>query len=170
MHEFAMGLQTSGVRYLWVARDQALNLQETCGEMGLVIPWCDQLRVLCHSSIGGFMSQCGWNSTLEAIYSGVPMLTFPLLADQHPTSGFIVEDMKIGLRVKEDIGMDNVVGRDKIARIVRRLINGDEGIQMRERAKEIQRSCRKAIEKDGSTYTNLHAFIDELGRRRSPRQ
>ncbi|XP_043725901.1 UDP-glycosyltransferase 87A1-like [Telopea speciosissima] len=163
MHEIAMGLQSSGVRYLWVARDEALNLQEICGEMGLVVPWCDQLRVLCHSSVAGFFTHCGWNSILEAIYSGVPMLTFPLFADQIPNSLLIVEDWKIGLRVKEDIGVENVVGRDKIARVVRRLMDGDEGVlQLRERAKELQRSCQRAIKKDGSTMTNLHAFIGDL--------
>ncbi|XP_042513946.1 UDP-glycosyltransferase 87A1-like [Macadamia integrifolia] len=162
MHEIAMGLQTSGVRYLWIARAEALNLQETCGEMGLVVPWCDQLRVLSHSSVAGFFTHCGWNSILEAIYSGMPMLTFPLLVDQIPNSNLIVEDWKIGLRVKEEIGVENVVGRDKIARVVQRLMDGDEGIDLRERAKELQRSCQGAIEKDGSTFTNLHAFMGDL--------
>ncbi|XP_042513519.1 UDP-glycosyltransferase 87A1-like isoform X2 [Macadamia integrifolia] len=162
MHEIAMGLHISGVRYLWVARGEASNLQETCCEMGLVVPWCDQLRVLCHSSVAGFFTHCGWNSILEAIYSGVPMLTFPLLIDQIPNSTLIVEDWKIGLRVKEDTGVENVVGKDEIASVVRRLMGVDEGIELRERAKELQRSCQRAIEKDGSTFTNLLAFIGDL--------
>ncbi|XP_043725898.1 UDP-glycosyltransferase 87A1-like [Telopea speciosissima] len=163
MREIAMGLQSSGVRYLWIARGEALNLQETCGEMGLVVPWCDQLRVLCHSSVAGFFTHCGWNSILEAIYSGVPMLTFPLLVDQIPNSTFIVEHWKIGLRVKEETGVENVVGRGKISRVVQRLTDGDEGIELKERAKVLQRSCHRAIEKDGSTFTNLNAFIGDLG-------
>ncbi|XP_042513520.1 UDP-glycosyltransferase 87A1-like [Macadamia integrifolia] len=162
MHEIAMGLHISGVRYLWVARGEASNLEETCGEMGLVVPWCDQLRVLCHSSVAGFLTHCGWNSILEAINSGVPMLTFPLFADQIPNSLLIVEDWKIGLTVKEDTGEENVVGRDKIARVVRRLMDGEEGIELRERAKELQRSCQRAIKNDGSTFTNLNAFIGGL--------
>ncbi|KAJ4980038.1 hypothetical protein NE237_010818 [Protea cynaroides] len=162
MHEIAMGLHSSEVPYLWVARGEASNLQETCGEMGLVVPWCDQLRVLCHPSVAGFLTHCGWNSTLEAIYSGVPMLTFPLLVDQIPNSALIVEDWKIGLKMKEEIGVENMVGRDQIARVVRRLMDGDEGIQMRERAKELQRSCQIAIEKNGSTFTNLESFRDDL--------
>ncbi|KAJ4980112.1 hypothetical protein NE237_010892 [Protea cynaroides] len=161
MHEIAMGLHSSEVPYLWVARGEASNLQETCGEMGLVVPWCDQLRVLCHSSVAGFLTHCGWNSTLEAIYSGVPMLTFPLLIDQISNSALIVDDLKIGLKVKEENGVESVVGRDQIARVVRRLMHGDEGIQVRERVKELQRSCQRAIEEDGSTFTNLHAFIDD---------
>ncbi|KAJ4978271.1 hypothetical protein NE237_009051 [Protea cynaroides] len=162
MHEIAIWLHSSEVPYLWVARGEASNLQETCGEMGLVVPWCDQLRVLCHSSVAGFLTHCGWNSTLEAIYSGVPMLTFPLLIDQISNSALIVEDLKIGLKVKEEIRVESMVGRDHIARVVRRLMGGDEGIQMHERAKELQRSCQRAIEKDGSTFTNLNAFRDDL--------
>ncbi len=63
--EIATGLRDSGVRFLWVARDEIHRLKEICGHMGLVVPWCDQLRVLSHSSIGGFWSHCGWSSTRE---------------------------------------------------------------------------------------------------------
>ncbi|KAK9940882.1 hypothetical protein M0R45_017518 [Rubus argutus] len=63
------------------------RLQEVCGGVGFVVPWCDQLRVLCHSSVGGFWSHYGWNSAKEAVFAGVPLLTF-------------VEDWKIGWRVK----------------------------------------------------------------------
>jgi UDP:flavonoid glycosyltransferase YjiC (YdhE family) len=78
MDEFAAALRSSSVRFFWVARGDAHRLEESCGDMGLVVPWCDQLRVLCHPSIGGFWSHCGWNSTQEAIHGGVPMLAFPL--------------------------------------------------------------------------------------------
>uniref|UniRef100_A0A2P2JFF5 Uncharacterized protein n=1 Tax=Rhizophora mucronata TaxID=61149 RepID=A0A2P2JFF5_RHIMU len=77
MDEIAAGLRNSNVPYLWVAREETPRLQENCGDMGIVVPWCDQLKVLCHSSVGGFWTHCGWNSTLEAIASGVPMLTLP---------------------------------------------------------------------------------------------
>ena len=109
MDEIAAGLRNSGVRFLWVACGEASRLKESCGDLGLVVPWCDQLKVLCHSSVGGFWTQCGWNSTLEAIFAGVPMLTFPLFMDQVPISRRIVEDWKIGWRVKRStVGSENV--------------------------------------------------------------
>ncbi|PQQ06560.1 hypothetical protein Pyn_40437 [Prunus yedoensis var. nudiflora] len=85
MDEIAAGLRNSGIRYLWVARGEASRLKESYNdEMGLVVPWCEQLKVLCHSSVGGFWTHFGWNSTLEAVFAGVPMLTFPLFLDQLP--------------------------------------------------------------------------------------
>ena len=59
MDDIAAGLHDSGVRFLWVARGETCKLKEICGDMGLVVPWCDQLSVLSHSSIGGFWTHCG---------------------------------------------------------------------------------------------------------------
>nr|UHB15570.1 UDP-glycosyltransferase [Paris polyphylla] len=78
MDEIAAGLMASGARFLWVARECSSRMQEMSSRAGLVLPWCDQLRVLCHPSIGGFLTHCGWNSTLEAVFSGVPMIVFPI--------------------------------------------------------------------------------------------
>ncbi|OMP02401.1 UDP-glucuronosyl/UDP-glucosyltransferase [Corchorus olitorius] len=103
MDEFAAGLKNSGVRFLWVVRNETCRMKEACGDHGFVVPWCDQLRVLCHSSVGGFWSHCGWNSTREGIFGGVPFLTFPLVGDQKMNSKLIVEDWKIGWRVKKNL-------------------------------------------------------------------
>jgi UDP:flavonoid glycosyltransferase YjiC (YdhE family) len=84
MDELAAGLRDSGVRFLWVARGKIPRLKEVCGDKGLVVPWCDQLRVLSHSSIAGFLTHCGWNSTQEGAFCGVPFLTFPIDYDQPP--------------------------------------------------------------------------------------
>ncbi|KAG2327575.1 hypothetical protein Bca52824_010303 [Brassica carinata] len=83
MEEIVGGVRESGVRFLWVARGGESKLKEALeGSSGVVVSWCDQLRVLCHAAVGGFWTHCGFNSTLEGIYSGVPMLTFPLFWDQ----------------------------------------------------------------------------------------
>ncbi|KAL0436163.1 UNVERIFIED_CONTAM: UDP-glycosyltransferase 87A2 [Sesamum radiatum] len=93
--EIALGLRRSGIRFLWVARHETSHLQEMCGEKGLVVEWCRQLEVLCHPSVGGYWSHCGWNSTKEAVLAGVPMLTSPILMDQLPNA----KAMEIGWRV-----------------------------------------------------------------------
>ncbi|XP_015874644.2 UDP-glycosyltransferase 87A2-like isoform X3 [Ziziphus jujuba] len=161
MDEIAVGLRSSGVRFLWVARAEACRLKESCGDMGLVVPWCEQLKVLCHSSVGGFWSHCGWNSTLEAVFAGVPMLTFPLFLDQFPNSSQIVHDWKIGWKVERD---GNWMNREEIAELVQSFMNleSNEGKEIRKRARELSEVCHRAIGKSGSSETNLHAFIRDI--------
>ncbi|TXG66462.1 hypothetical protein EZV62_007737 [Acer yangbiense] len=92
LDEIVAGVKISGVRCLWVGRDDTCRLQVVLNDLGLAVPWCDQLKVLSHSSIGGFLTHCGWNSTLEAAFVGVPMLAFPIFGDQFTVSKQVVED------------------------------------------------------------------------------
>ncbi|KAK3009707.1 hypothetical protein RJ639_013756 [Escallonia herrerae] len=164
LHELSKGLDASGYRYLWVARKEAIGLQESSGVNGLVVPWCDQLRVLCHSSVGGFLTHCGWNSTMESIYAGVPMLTFPLAAEQPYNSTLIVDDWKIGLELKSNVEADNLVGGEEISHKIMRLMdpNGEEAKDLRKRAQELQETCRRAVEQGGSTDCNIVSFVDDI--------
>lgn len=160
MDEIAYGLEKSGVRYLWVARGDASRASKCCGEKGLVVGWCDQLRVLCHESVGRFWSHCGWNSTLEGVYAGVPMLTFPILYDQMKNDEKIVEEWGIGWRMRKDEGF---VGRDEIANLVGRFLDGENfDVQnLRKRASEMRDICHKAVE-GGSSIKNLDACISNI--------
>ncbi|KAJ0083792.1 hypothetical protein Patl1_31009 [Pistacia atlantica] len=117
MDEILAGLQNSSVCFMWVTRGEASQLKEICGDKGLVLPWCDQLKVLCHSSVGGFWTHCGWNSTLEAVFAGVPMLTFPLCFDQDP---------------------NNLVQRFMD-------LSSNEGKEMRRNARQVRDTCHGAI-------------------------
>ncbi|ONH99770.1 hypothetical protein PRUPE_6G049600 [Prunus persica] len=170
MDEIVAGVQNSGARFLWVARGDAFKLKDGVGDKGLVVSWCDQLRVLCHDSIGGFWSHCGWNSTLEAVYAGVPILTCPILGDQIPNAKKIVEDWKIGYRVlKKKVGAtehEHLVTREEIAELVQRIMDleSKEGKEMRKRAKQLQETCHRAIAKGGSSDKNLDAFIEDISR------
>ncbi|KAK6917946.1 UDP-glucuronosyl/UDP-glucosyltransferase [Dillenia turbinata] len=164
VHELLMGLNESGHRYFWAARSEALNLQQNANEKGLIVPWCDQLRILCHSSVGAYLSNCGWNSTLEGIYAGVPMLAYPQFAEQPYNSKLIAEVWKNGLNLKRNVGTQNTVGRDEIARAIKRImdLNGEEGKGLRTRAKELQEACRTAIDAGGSTATNHADFLGKF--------
>ncbi|XP_018722687.2 UDP-glycosyltransferase 87A1 [Eucalyptus grandis] len=173
MEEMAAGVRDSGVRFLWVARGETSPVAGAReeGAAGLVVPWCEQLKVLCHPSVGGFWTHCGWNSALEAIYAGVPMLTCPLLMDQVPNSKQVAEDWKIGLRVKKEDGSgggggENLVTRQEIARLVKKLMDAEsgEGREMRKRARELREACRRAAARGGSSDRNLDAFIGDISR------
>lgn len=167
MDEIASGLRDSGIRFLWVARGEAPRLKERCGERGLVVAWCEQLKVLCHSSIGGFWTHCGWNSTLEAVFAGIPMLTFPLFLDQNPNSTHIVEDWKIGCRVQETkVGAETLILKEEISEIVQRFmdLSSPEGKQMRDRAKRLKEICHRATGEGGSSRQNLDEFIRSISK------
>jgi hypothetical protein len=115
-----------------VARGETRRLKEVYGDhMGLVVPWCDQFRVLSHSSIGGFLTHCGWNSTKEGVFCGVPFLTIPFGADQLQNSRLIVEDWKIGWRVKEDAGASSLVTREKIRGLVKNFMDLESDVNLR---------------------------------------
>ncbi|CAK7330435.1 unnamed protein product [Dovyalis caffra] len=164
LDEIAAGIHNSGVRFLWVSRGETTLFEDGCGNMGLVVPWCDQLRVLGHPAVGGFWTHCGWNSTLEAVFAGVPMLTSPIFWDQIPDSKIIVDDWKIGWRVKREVGSENLVTREEIAKLVKSFMDAEnsEAKELRKRAKELQETCSAAIAKGGSSYTNLDSFIRDI--------
>ncbi|GMJ04995.1 hypothetical protein like AT2G30150 [Hibiscus trionum] len=161
MDEIVAGLHMSGVRYLWVARGEASRLNQRCGaDMGLVLAWCDQLKVLCHPATGGFWTHCGWNSILEAAFAGVPMLTFPLFLDQDTNSRQIVEEWGNGWRVNSE----KLVSRENVAELVQRLMDGEsnEGKKIRRAAKQVHDKCVAAISEGGSSTANLDAFINSI--------
>ncbi|BBH04588.1 UDP-Glycosyltransferase superfamily protein [Prunus dulcis] len=156
MDEITAGLRESGVWFIWVARGETGRLKEVCGDMGLVVPWCDQVRVLCHSSVGGFLTHCGWNSVREGVFAGVAFLAFPLLMDQGMVCNLIVEDWKVGLRVKK--------AEVKIDHLVKKFMDleDEEGKEMRRRARELKKICHGAIAEGGSSETNINAFIRSI--------
>ncbi|XP_057472577.1 UDP-glycosyltransferase 87A2-like [Actinidia eriantha] len=161
MDEIIAGVKNSGVRFLWVARDEASRIKEACGGEGVVVPWCDQLKVLCHPSIGGFWTHCGWNSTKEGVLGGVPFLTYPIVVDQIPNSKTIVDDWKIGWKVRKGMGEEvHLVTREEIAGLVQRFMDleREEGKEMRRRAKELREVFRKAT----SAETDIDAFIRDI--------
>lgn len=166
MNEMAKGLHESGVRFLWVIRGAPESMKESDKgrSRGLMVPWCDQLRVLCHPSIGGFLTHCGWNSTLEGVFAGVPMLTFPLFWDQYPNSKRIVDDWKVGLRMKDVDEEEWVVGQGEVSRLVKKFmdLDAEESKGLRRRAAELKDKCMKALEEGGSSCTNLDAFVQEM--------
>ena len=166
MDEIAAGLRDSCVRFFWVARGPTSRLREVCGETGLVVPWCKQLEVLSHSSIGGFWTHCGWNSTVEGLFSGLHFLTFPVGLDQVSNSKAIVEDWKTGWRVKRNqpAGAETLVTREETVRIVKRFMDSEsiEVKEMKRRARKLQEICRQATGRGGSSESNINAFISEI--------
>lgn len=172
MQELAYGLEASGQSFLWVIRPGSLlgessiddvlpeGFQERTLERGLVVSWAPQTAVLAHSSIGGFLSHCGWNSTLETLWLGVPILAWPQRADQGINKKFIEEDWKVGLAVEKN--EEGRVMRASIEKAVGALMQGEQGSHAREKVKEYKELMARATQEGGSSRTNLEKFINDL--------
>ncbi|KAI5055102.1 hypothetical protein GOP47_0030247 [Adiantum capillus-veneris] len=170
--ELAEGLQESKQPFLWVVRRDALNgktLEKALPEgymervkgRGLIVSWAPQLRVLAHSSVGGFLTHCGWNSILESIsIGGVPMLCWPDIADQMVNRRLLVDQWKIGLEFEQNEG--GVVARKEVVRVVHRLLLSDEGKECRRRAAEWKQCLRRVVQEGGSSSSNLEHFFQSL--------
>lgn len=166
MDEIIFGLCDSGVKFLLVARDNALALKnKVCEEIGMVVPWCDQLRVLCHPSIGGFWTHCGWNSTTESVFAGVPMICFPIAMDQPMVCKLVVEDWKIGWQLKgAEWGRECLVRKEEICELVKRFMDpeNENKKEMIKRAREFREICRGAIREEGSSEYNVDSIIHNM--------
>ncbi|XP_039126804.1 UDP-glycosyltransferase 87A2-like [Dioscorea cayenensis subsp. rotundata] len=164
MDEIVTGLHESGIRFLVVARGDTSRVQAKMGSTGLVVQWCDQLKVLCHPSIGGFFTHCGWNSTIECVFAGKPMLAFPLFWDQPLNCKLIANVWKVGLNVKEEIEDGNLVGCKAIAKVAKKLmdVEGIECKEMRKKAVELSEAVHRAVEEGGSSYRGISAFVEDV--------
>ncbi|XP_031273306.1 7-deoxyloganetic acid glucosyltransferase-like [Pistacia vera] len=161
--EFWHGLVNSKQRFLWVTRpgsvggddDSAMELAEGTKERGYIVGWAPQEEVLAHKAVGGFLTHSGWNSTLESIVAGVPMICWPCLADQPLNSRFVSEVWKIGIDMKD------VCDR----KVVERMIN-DVMVERREEfvksAKNLATLARRSISDGGSSRGNLDLLINDI--------
>ncbi|GAU10814.1 hypothetical protein TSUD_426330, partial [Trifolium subterraneum] len=124
--------------------------------------------------VGGFMTHCGWNSTVEAVSAGVPMITWPVHGEQFYNEKLITEVRRIGVEVGATEWCltsyeerEQLVTRDGIEKALRRLMDGgDEAKKIRRRAHEFGEKARGAVQEDGPSHKNLLALIDDLKRLR----
>nr|BBC62110.1 glucosyltransferase 10 [Nemophila menziesii] len=178
--EIAIGLEKSGHRFLWVVKsppndDESTRLLspsepdlnvllpegflERTKDRGLVVKsWAPQLAILKHDSIGGFVTHCGWNSVLEAICSGVPMLAWPLYADQRLNRVFMVEEMKVALPVNESL--DGFVTASEIEKRVKELMDSETGQAIKEHVKIISEDAKSALAENGSSHFSLTKLLN----------
>ncbi|KAK1411184.1 hypothetical protein QVD17_37730 [Tagetes erecta] len=158
--EIATGLLESGRPFLWVIRNpeeaKKLTKIDELKQQGMIVNWCCQVEVLKHEAIGCFLMHCGWNSTLEAMGTGVPIVAYPLWTDQTTNAKMIEDVWKIGVRVRREGG--GVVKGKEIERCVK-MVMGDEEISRNvTKWKEL---ANEAVNNGGSSTLNLQAFLDE---------
>lgn len=163
--EFAWGLANSMHPFLWVVRADLVQgsdtilpkefLEEIEGR-GMMVGWCDQEEVLAHGAIGGFLSHCGWNSTIESIYEGMPMICWPFFAEQLTNCKYLCNEWGMGMEIGGN------VKRGEVEAMVRELMDGEKGEEMRQMAGNWKNKARAAIKESGSSYTNLEKLVEQM--------
>jgi len=167
MNEVAEGLYGSGKPFLWVVRaTETAKLPEGFADKakarGLIVPWCPQLEVLAHPSVGCFMTHCGWNSTVEALSAGVPMVAMPNWSDQMTNAKYIQDVWRVGVRVRPDA--KGVVRSEEVERRVREVMEGEMREGFRMRALEWSKKAKKSMSEGGTSDTNISDFLSSFRR------
>ncbi|XP_047336371.1 anthocyanidin 3-O-glucosyltransferase 2-like [Impatiens glandulifera] len=173
--EIAVALERSRHRFLWSLRMPPTStvpikevlpegfLERTC-EVGKLIGWAPQVEVLSHKAVGGFVSHCGWNSTLESLWCGVPMAAWPLYSEQQMNAFLLVKELELAVEVKMNYrmnfnGEDEVVAASVIENAITQLMNDG---RMRKRVEDKSQKSREAMMEGGSSYISLGRFIDDV--------
>lgn len=162
--ELALGLEASQQRFLWVIRPDELKtatildvlpegFQTRTQGRSRIVSWAPQLSVLGHPAVGAFLTHCGWNSTIESLNMGVPMIGFPQWADQNTNLKCIL-DWKIGTALGK-------CSRGRVEEAVREMMAGEEGREARKTARELAEVARKAM-KEGSSKATLDKLVQDV--------
>jgi len=181
--ELALALEASERPFIWVIREGSYSepLEKWIEENGfeertnarslLIRGWAPQLLILSHPAIGGFITHCGWNSTLEAICAGVRMVTWPLFGDQFLNESLAVDVLKVGVKVgverpvtwgeEEKVGV--LVKKEDVERAIVKLMDEtSENVEMRKRVRELAEKAKGAVEKGGSSHSNVTLLIEDI--------
>ncbi|CAL9235796.1 unnamed protein product [Arabidopsis halleri] len=183
LKELGLGLEESQRPFIWVIRGwekynelfewiSESGFKERIKERGLLIRgWSPQMLILSHPAVGGFLTHCGWNSTLEGITSGVPLLTWPLFGDQFCNEKLAVQILKAGVRAgveesmrwgeEENVGV--LVDKEGVKKAVEELMgDSNDAKERRKRVKELGELANKAVEEGGSSHSNITLLLQDI--------
>ncbi|KAK4350383.1 hypothetical protein RND71_029696 [Anisodus tanguticus] len=171
MEELAIALEKSGVKFIWSAKGATKGhvsndygaipswFEEKVAGRGLVVrDWAPQVLILKHRAVGAFLTHCGWNSTLESLVAGVPMLTWPMGADQFANAN-ILDEHKVAIRACE--GVNTIPNSDELTKLLAEAVQGNVE-ERRARASELRKVALNGIKEGGNSFKDLAAFVQHL--------
>ncbi|CAL0315636.1 unnamed protein product [Lupinus luteus] len=171
--EIALGLQHSGVKFLWAMHSAPTidNADKTLPEgflewmevegKGILCEWAPQVEVLSHKAIGGFVSHCGWNSILESLWFGVPILTWPIDAEQQLNAFRMVKEFGLAAELRLDYSRDSdLVMAEEIEKGLKQLMDKDNIVQ--QKVQGMKELARKAVLSGGSSFISVGKLIDNM--------
>nr|BAP90364.1 UDP-glycose: glycosyltransferase UGT714A1 [Fagopyrum esculentum] len=158
----AEALEATKVPFLWSLPNRFKpslpeGFTERTSTLGKVVPWAPQMSVLSHVAVGAQLTHCGWNSVLESIVTGVPIIGRPSRIADHPFDGRLVFDVwGIGVEV-EGWKLTKATAMAALEKVMR----GEEGKKAREKIQVMKRLSNEATtEPNGSSAKNLREFIN----------
>ncbi|KAK9287523.1 hypothetical protein L1049_015944 [Liquidambar formosana] len=171
MESIAIGLKNSNHPFLWVVKPSDYPKKDGAGELplgfleetrgrGLIVQWCPQTKVLAHPAIACFLSHCGWNSTLETIVAGVPIIAFPQWTDQPTNAKLILDVLHVGVRLMPN--KDGLLSNEEVERCIEEIIAGPRAEEFKKAAAELKQGAREAVAEGGSSDRNIQLFVDEI--------
>lgn len=180
IEELAIGLEKSEQKFIWVLRDAdkgdifsgegrrvelPKGYEERVLGVGMVVrDWVPQVEILAHTSIGGFVSHCGWNSCMESISNGVPILAWPMHSDQPMNVVLVTQIWRVGLVIKEWSEREELVSSSKIEKFVKILMVSEEGDEIRKRANELGGTIRQSKDEGGVSRMEMDSLIAHISR------
>ncbi|KAK9185878.1 hypothetical protein WN943_026237 [Citrus x changshan-huyou] len=166
--EIANGIAKSKVTFIWILRPDIVSsddpnplpedFKKEVADRSMIITWCCQTSVLAHPAIGGFLTHCGWNSVLEGLWCGVPLLCFPLYTDQFTNRKLAVDDWNVGLNLSNE----KVITKEEVSKNVHLLMGEKSGAKYRNAAKQVKKAMEYALQPNGSSDKNMDQFIKDL--------
>ncbi|KAI3459720.1 hypothetical protein Pfo_016383 [Paulownia fortunei] len=178
MMALAMGLEDSKKPFIWVIRPPVgFNLRGEfksewlphgfeermeINNQGLVVRgWAPQLEILCHKSTAAFLSHCGWNSIIESLSQGVPIMGWPLAAEQGYNAKMLVEEM--GVCVEVSRGVESSISREEVKKVIEAVMGGGgKAEEMKKKAAEIGELIRAALSEEATQKGSSHKAMDDF--------
>ncbi|GMH13499.1 hypothetical protein Nepgr_015340 [Nepenthes gracilis] len=174
--EIAHGVLNAGVSFLWVMKpphpDAGLETHklpegflEKAGGNGKVVQYSPQEQVLAHPAVACFVTHCGWNSSTEALTSGMPVVAFPQWGDQVTNAKFLVDVFKVGVRMCRGEHEDKIIPREEVEKCLREATAGPKAEEMKTNILKWKKAAEDAVAEGGSSDRNLQLFVDEIKKR-----
>lgn len=149
------------VPFLWSIRDPPHGnsllegLSERIGILGKKVSWAPQRQILSHSSVGVFVTHCGWNSVVESISGGVPMICRPYFGDQKLNRRFVEDVWKVGVSVEGDM----LTKRGMIDSLDV-VFSKENGEKLRENIRVLKEKAKMAVGTNGSSTQNFETLVE----------
>ncbi|CAI0544464.1 unnamed protein product [Linum tenue] len=148
--------------FIWVIRDTELaKLPHTfvhdLGDSALVVNWAPQVEILASGKVGCFFTHCGWNSTIEALSLGIPMVAFPQWTDQPPNAKLVEDVWRAGVRVT--VEEDGMARGEELERCLREVMEGESGREMKRSVEKWRELAVLAVSEGGSSDQSLDEFV-----------